>query len=126
MNLLHINDRRGEYPASYYAATAAPIDRFPILKGATKADVCVVGGGYTGLSAALHLAQKGYDVVLLEAHRVGFGASGATAGRSAAASGRIRSGSKRPWARTTPTGSGTWPRKPRPWSRRWSATTPCP
>ena len=39
MNLLHVNDRRGEHPASYYAATAAPIDRFPILKGATKADV---------------------------------------------------------------------------------------
>ncbi|MFN5997414.1 MAG: NAD(P)/FAD-dependent oxidoreductase [Paracoccaceae bacterium] len=81
MNLLHVNDRRGEYPASYYAATAAPIDRFPILKGATKADVCVVGGGYTGLSAALHLAQKGYDVVLLEAHRVGFGASGRNGGQ---------------------------------------------
>jgi gamma-glutamylputrescine oxidase len=81
MNLLHINDRRGEYPASYYAATAAPLDRFPILKGATKADVCVVGGGYTGLSAALHLAQKGYDVVLLEAHRVGFGASGRNGGQ---------------------------------------------
>ena len=81
MNLLHINDRRGEWPASYYAATAAPIDRFPVLKGATKADVCVVGGGYTGLSAALHLAQKGYDVVLLEAHRVGFGASGRNGGQ---------------------------------------------
>jgi len=81
VNLLHANDRRGEYPASYYAATAAPLDRFPILKGATKADVCVVGGGYTGLSAALHLAQKGYDVVLLEAHRVGFGASGRNGGQ---------------------------------------------
>ena len=81
MNLLHVNDRRGEYPASYYAATAAPLDRFPILKGAVKADVCVVGGGYTGLSAALHLAQKGYDVFLLEAHRVGFGASGRNGGQ---------------------------------------------
>ena len=81
MNLLHINDRRGEYPASYYAATAAPIDRFPVLKGQQRADVCVVGGGYTGLSAALHLAQRGYDVVLLEAHRVGFGASGRNGGQ---------------------------------------------
>lgn len=81
MNLLHINDRRGEWPQSYYAATAAPLDRFPILKGATKADVCIVGGGYTGLSAALHLAQKGYDVVLLEAHRLGFGASGRNGGQ---------------------------------------------
>lgn len=81
VNLLHVNDRRGEYPASYYAATAAPLDRFPVLKGATRADVCVVGGGYTGLSAALHLAQKGYDVVLVEAHRVGFGASGRNGGQ---------------------------------------------
>ena len=81
MNLLHINDRRGEYPASHYAATAAPLDRFPILKGQHRADVCVVGGGYTGLSAALHLAQRGYDVILLEAHRVGFGASGRNGGQ---------------------------------------------
>ena len=81
MNLLHINDRRGEYPASYYAATAAPIDRFPVLKGQQRADVCIVGGGYTGLSAALHLAQRGYDVILLEAHRVGFGASGRNGGQ---------------------------------------------
>ena len=81
MNLLHANDRRGEYPASYYAETAAPLERFPVLKGQQKADVCIVGGGYTGLSAALHLAQRGYDVVLLEAHRVGFGASGRNGGQ---------------------------------------------
>jgi len=81
LNLLHANDRRGEYPASYYAATAAPLDRFAALQGATRADVCVVGGGYTGLSAALHLRQRGYDVVLLEAHRVGFGASGRNGGQ---------------------------------------------
>jgi gamma-glutamylputrescine oxidase len=81
VNLLHANDRRGEYPASYYAATATPLDRFPVLKGQHRADVCVVGGGYTGLSAALHLAQKGFDVVLLEAHRVGFGASGRNGGQ---------------------------------------------
>ena len=81
MNLLHINDQAGQYPLSYYAATATPLAAFPPLKGETRADVCVVGGGYTGLSAALHLAQKGYDVVLLEAHRVGFGASGRNGGQ---------------------------------------------
>lgn len=81
MNLLHANDRQGEYPPSYYAATATPLAPFPVLNGAAKADVCVVGGGYTGLSAALHLAQRGYDVVLLEAHRVGFGASGRNGGQ---------------------------------------------
>ena len=81
MNLLHVNDRAGQYPTSYYAATAAPLAAFPPLKGETRADVCIVGGGYTGLSAALHLAQKGFDVALVEAHRVGFGASGRNGGQ---------------------------------------------
>ena len=81
MNLLHINDRTGQYPASYYAATATPQAPFAPLKGELRADVCIVGGGYTGLSAALHLAQKGRSVVLLEAHRVGFGASGRNGGQ---------------------------------------------
>ncbi|GGH55889.1 FAD-dependent oxidoreductase [Frigidibacter albus] len=81
MNLLFANDRAGEYPASFYAATAAPLERFAPLQGATRADVCIVGGGYTGLSAALHLAQRGLSVVLLEAHRIGFGASGRNGGQ---------------------------------------------
>ncbi|TVS06315.1 MAG: FAD-binding oxidoreductase [Rhodobacteraceae bacterium] len=81
MNLLFANDRAGKYPPSYYAATATPLAPFPALKGARRADVCVVGGGYTGLSAALHLAERGYSVILLEAHRVGFGASGRNGGQ---------------------------------------------
>lgn len=81
MNLLFSNDRRGEYPDSWYAATANPLDRFAPLRGESRADVCVVGAGYTGLSAALHLAEAGLDVVLLDAHRVGFGASGRNGGQ---------------------------------------------
>ncbi|MGB5869854.1 MAG: FAD-binding oxidoreductase, partial [Albidovulum sp.] len=81
MNLLYANDRPGEYPQSYYAATATDIGRFAPLKGATRADVCIIGGGFTGLSAALHMAEAGLDVVLLEAHRVGFGASGRNGGQ---------------------------------------------
>lgn len=81
MNLLFANDKAGEYPPSYYAATAAPLGPFPELKGEVRADVCVVGGGYTGLSAAVHLAQRGRKVVLVEAHRVGFGASGRNGGQ---------------------------------------------
>lgn len=81
MNLLYSNDRKAEYPASWYAATANPMDRFPALDGDGEADVCIVGGGYTGLSAALHLAEAGFDVVLFEAHRVGFGASGRNGGQ---------------------------------------------
>jgi gamma-glutamylputrescine oxidase len=81
MRLLYANDRKGEYPPSYYAATATPLDPFPVLRGAAKADICVVGGGYMGLSAALHLAEAGHDVILVEAHRVGFGASGRNGGQ---------------------------------------------
>ncbi|MGR3616315.1 MAG: NAD(P)/FAD-dependent oxidoreductase [Paracoccaceae bacterium] len=81
LNLLHSNDRKGEYPNSWYAATANALEPFPALEGETRADVCIIGGGYTGLSAALHLAQAGRSVVLLEAHRVGFGASGRNGGQ---------------------------------------------
>ncbi len=81
MKLLHANDRAGEYPRSWYAATATPLAPFAPLKGAQTADVCVVGGGYMGLSAALHLRARGYDVVLLEAQRPGFGASGRNGGQ---------------------------------------------
>ena len=81
MKLLYANDRRGEYPPSVYAETCTALDRFPPLKGETRADVAVVGGGYTGLSAALHLARAGRDVVLVDAHRVGFGASGRNGGQ---------------------------------------------
>ncbi|MCC5957342.1 MAG: FAD-binding oxidoreductase, partial [Natronohydrobacter sp.] len=81
MNLLFANDRAGEYPPSYYAATADLLRPLPALKGAVQADVCIIGAGYTGLSAALHLAERGYSVVVLEAHRVGFGASGRNGGQ---------------------------------------------
>ena len=81
MNLLTANDRQGSFPASYYAATATDRAPAPPLRGSLRADVCVVGGGYTGLSAALHLAERGYSVVLLEAHRAGFGASGRNGGQ---------------------------------------------
>ena len=81
MNLLFANDRQGTYPASWYAATANPLPALEPLKGKITCDVCVVGGGYTGLSAALHLAELGYSVALLEAHRVGFGASGRNGGQ---------------------------------------------
>ncbi|WP_212524299.1 FAD-binding oxidoreductase [Actibacterium sp. MT2.3-13A] len=82
MDLLTANDRSGEYPPSYYAAVAEPLPPCASARGALTADVCVVGGGFTGLSAALHLARRGYDVVLLEAQRVGFGASGRNGGQA--------------------------------------------
>ena len=66
---------------SYYKATATPYDPFPRLEGDTKADVIVLGGGMTGLSAALDLAEAGYDVALVEAGSVGHGASGRNGGQ---------------------------------------------
>ena len=81
MDLLTANDRPGEYPPSWYAATATPLPRLPPAAGELNCDVCVIGGGYLGLSAALHLRQRGYDVVLLEAQRLGFGASGRNGGQ---------------------------------------------
>ena len=70
-----------DHPDSWYAVTANAAQSLPPLRGEVSADVCVVGGGYTGLSAALHLAEHGYEVVLLEAARVGWGASGRNGGQ---------------------------------------------
>ncbi|WP_051402405.1 NAD(P)/FAD-dependent oxidoreductase [Lutibaculum baratangense] len=71
-----------DHPAgSYYAATMGEAPAFPVLDDDARADVAILGGGYTGLSAALHLAEKGLDVVLLEQNRVGWGASGRNGGQ---------------------------------------------
>lgn len=66
---------------SYYAATANPWTQLPQLAGEARADVVVVGGGFTGLSAALHAAEAGFSVVLLEGKRIGWGASGRSGGQ---------------------------------------------
>jgi len=81
MNLLFSNDKQGQYPDSWYAATTPKLAAFPALQGEIRADVCVIGGGYTGLSAALHLAKAGRSVALVDAHRIGFGASGRNGGQ---------------------------------------------
>lgn len=70
-----------QHVGSYYAASGLPQPERPALSESVEADVCVVGAGYTGLSAALHLAEQGYKVVVLEAARVGWGASGRNGGQ---------------------------------------------
>ncbi|MEP3233737.1 MAG: FAD-binding oxidoreductase [Hyphomicrobiales bacterium] len=81
LNLLTVNDTLGEYPSSYYTATASQAPLQPTLNDKVSAEVCIIGAGYTGLSAALHLARAGRRVVVLEAHRVGWGASGRNGGQ---------------------------------------------
>ncbi len=69
-------------PRSYYAATAHDHPGHPRLEGDRSADVLVVGGGYTGLSTALALRERGYSVILVEARRIGWGASGRNGGQA--------------------------------------------
>ena len=69
------------YPDSYYAASSNRAVDYPELKEEITADVCVVGGGYSGLSTAIALQEKGYQVVLVEAAKIGFGASGRNGGQ---------------------------------------------
>jgi glycine/D-amino acid oxidase-like deaminating enzyme len=72
---------RKPLPRSLYAETARTAVATPPLDGDRRVDVCVIGGGFTGLSAALHLAQQGVDVAVLEAHEPGWGASGRNGGQ---------------------------------------------
>ncbi len=67
---------------SYYSHSAVPAPDRPALAGQVDADVCVIGGGIAGCSTALHLAERGYRVVLLESQRIGYGASGRSGGQA--------------------------------------------
>jgi glycine/D-amino acid oxidase-like deaminating enzyme len=63
------------------AATAIEKTAYPVLQGAQAADICIVGAGFTGIAAALTLAERGYSVIVLDANRVGWGASGRNGGQ---------------------------------------------
>ncbi|MGB5625380.1 MAG: FAD-binding oxidoreductase [Woeseiaceae bacterium] len=69
------------HTGSYYAATANQSTDYAPLEGEQRADVCVVGAGFTGISTALHLAERGYNVHVVEASKVGWGASGRNGGQ---------------------------------------------
>ncbi len=69
------------YCNSYYAATANATEPFPRLEEAIDVDVAIVGGGFTGIATALELAERGVRVAVLEAQRIGWGASGRNGGQ---------------------------------------------
>jgi gamma-glutamylputrescine oxidase len=69
------------HTGSYYAASANHITDYAALRGEQRADVCVIGAGFSGISTALHLAERGYQVRVVEANRVGWGASGRNGGQ---------------------------------------------
>ncbi len=76
-----MNDPVPGHAPSYYAATAAAAPQRPPLAGTQRADVIIVGAGYTGLNAAITLAEAGRTVVVVEQNRVGWGASGRNGGQ---------------------------------------------
>ncbi len=69
------------HTGSYYAASVNHVTDYAPLRGEQRADVCVIGAGFSGISTALHLAERGYDVHVVEANRVGWGASGRNGGQ---------------------------------------------
>ena len=73
--------QKEEHTGSYYAASVNEVTDYPALEGSISADVCVVGAGFTGVATALTLAERGYSVALVEANRVGWGASGRNGGQ---------------------------------------------
>lgn len=70
-----------QHTDSYYAASVGDETDFAPLKGEHSADVCVIGAGFTGISTALHLTERGYNVHVVEANKVGWGASGRNGGQ---------------------------------------------
>jgi gamma-glutamylputrescine oxidase len=79
--MYNYNIESRDYPQSWYAASAELQPERPALTADRRCDVCIVGAGYTGLSAAIELRAKGFEVLVVEANRVGWGASGRNGGQ---------------------------------------------
>ncbi|HIG60324.1 MAG TPA: FAD-binding oxidoreductase [Gammaproteobacteria bacterium] len=78
---LKFPENNREHTTSYYAATSMANDNYPALEGQVTTDVAVVGGGFSGVNTALELSERGYEVTLLEANRLAWGASGRNGGQ---------------------------------------------
>ena len=75
------NEQQQEHTNSYYAASVNEVTDYPVLEGPKSVDVCVVGGGFAGVSTALTLAERGFSVALIEGNRIGWGATGRNGGQ---------------------------------------------
>jgi len=73
--------QKQEHTSSYYAASVNEVTDYPELEGGQSVDICVVGAGFTGVATALTLAERGFSVALVEANRIGWGASGRNGGQ---------------------------------------------
>jgi gamma-glutamylputrescine oxidase len=78
---MRTNEYMKEHTGSWYAATVGEVTNYPQMEGSLSVDVCIVGAGFTGVSTALTLAERGYDVAVVEANRVGWGATGRNGGQ---------------------------------------------
>ena len=89
-------DDNTEHANSYYAATANWQTDYPELEGELEVDVAIVGAGFSGVSTAVELCERGYKVALIEANRISWGASGRNGGQIISGYGRNPSAFK-PW-----------------------------
>ena len=76
-----MHNKKIDHVSSYYAATINKPVNYPGLKEDISSEVCIVGAGFTGVNTALNLAKKGYEVVLIDSARIGWGASGRNGGQ---------------------------------------------
>ena len=79
--MLNPSTHSQDYPNSYYVNSLKYQSTYSSLKETTDTQVCVIGGGFSGVNTALELAQRGFHVTLLEAYRIGWGASGRNGGQ---------------------------------------------
>ena len=70
-----------QYPPSYYYSSLKYQQEYPTLTESINADVCIIGGGFSGIASAIELVERGYNVVLLESYKIGWGASGRNGGQ---------------------------------------------
>jgi len=81
MTTMQVTNQTQDHCASYYTATANERTDYPVLRSNETVDICVVGAGFTGMATALTLAERGYSVAVVEANRIGWGASGRNGGQ---------------------------------------------